>query len=224
MSEKIPLWKMSVFERAAATNTALTIKDMALLLCGLDPEIKVADVPQDRIAPYEFFNRHMAKLIRYSLKTNNNGMRNSGPSYDSQLMFAMAYPLIDPDITPIVIQKKCLECVSHQAGSDEGKDLLIIFGGSELKKLGTALNKSKRGMHRKDDERDNSERLLGVLVKLLACKGGNKYGTSENPNISMIYNDMADLLALEEISITGLAKSTVSQKLSNALRAVKSPN
>lgn len=224
MAEKIPLWKMSVFERAAATNTAVTIKDMALLLCGIDPETKVSDIQQDKKKPYEFFNRHMTKLIKYSVKTNNNSVRNGGPSYDSQLMFAMAYPLIDPEITPIVIQKKCLECISYQAGTEEGKDLLVIFGGSELQKLGTSLNRNKRGMHRKEDERDNSERLLGVLVKLLASKGGNKYGTSEKPNISMIYEDMANLLESEDIPISGLAKSTVSQKISNALRMVNSSN
>ncbi len=83
-------------------------------------------------------------------------------------MFALAYPMIDEDLTPQPIKDRCLKAVATIANKNNGKEILSKLGGEELLAKGVELNKNQRGMHRKEDERVNTEILLGLLVKLLA--------------------------------------------------------
>ncbi|WP_411703543.1 hypothetical protein [Edaphovirga cremea] len=208
--------KMGLFEREAKTPEINT-KQLALLLCGLDPELKASEIPSKYSDAYGIFYRHISKWINASRLFQ----RGNATPLRSDYMFALAYPLIDDEITPEPIQRRCLEAVAELAVRNGGKDALEKLGGKDLLAKGIELSKNQRGIHRKEDEKLNTEKLLGLLVKLISKKVGHSYGTSEKPVMSCIYNDLVKMAEDENISLDGLAKSTVYQKISDSLKTIE---
>ncbi|KMJ45312.1 hypothetical protein AB204_09575 [Xenorhabdus khoisanae] len=207
--------KLGIFEREAKTP-ALNTRQLALLLCGLDPELKTQEIPTEMEKPYNIYYRHIGKWM------NTSGLFRGGNSslHDADKMFALAYPMIDDDLTPQPIKDRCLRAVAIIASKNNGKETLLRLGGEELSIKGAELSKNQRGMHRKEDERANTDILLGLLVKLLAKKVGHSYGTIEKPQISTIYNELCKLADEEGIPLTGLSKSTIYAKIRNSISSI----
>jgi hypothetical protein len=90
----------------------------------------------------------------------------------------------------------------------------------ELLQVGIALKSSKRGLHRKEDEKEYNDKLMGMLVKLIAHKIGHSFGTSKKPSISAILNELYKLADEEGISKTGLSKSAIYEKIRKALNSI----
>lgn len=208
--------KLGIFEREAKTP-ALNVKQLALLLCGEDPEIKSADIPESKNDAYMIYYRHISKWLASSGLFRGG---NSNPQL-SDYMFALAYPMIDDELTPDPIKKRCLEAVAYVAARNNGKEHLLKMGGEELYLKGVELSRNQRGMHRKEDERENTEKLIGYLVKLLAKKVGHSYGTVEKPTTSTIFKDLEKLARENNLSLSGMSKSTVYKKIAESLRAIE---
>lgn len=75
---------------------------------------------------------------------------------------------------------------------------------------------------------ENLLKAFGLLVQLYvdrANRGGKKYGTADNPTVSQIAEDIcqkADNLGLLDKGATGLRKSSVQEKIREALQKLKS--
>ena len=207
--------KLGIFEREAKAPH-LSVKQLAQLLCGVDPSLKTSEIPQDKKEFYEIYHRHISRWLSASELFRGG----SGASHHADYMFALAYPMIDEDLTPEPIKKRCLEAVGVIANQNKGKEHLWLMGGDELLQVGIALKSSKRGLHRKEDEKENNDKLMGMLVKLLANKIGHSYGTSEKPTISTIINELHKLADAEGISRTGLSKSTIYEKIKISVTSV----
>nr|WP_228708744.1 hypothetical protein [Klebsiella pneumoniae] len=82
------------------------------------------------------------------------------------------------------------------------------------------MKSSKRGLHRKEDEKEYNDKLMGMLVKLIAHKIGHSFGTSKKPSISAILNELYKLADEEGISKTGLSKSAIYDKIRKALNSI----
>jgi hypothetical protein len=59
--------------------------------------------------------------------------------------------------------------------------------------------------------------MTGILLKLLAKKQGNAYGTVDNPNIATIKREIDDLAKAHSLSLNGLSKSSFYEKAKIAL-------
>ncbi|PWC12943.1 hypothetical protein [Brenneria corticis] len=208
--------KLGIFEREAKTPE-INVKQLALLLCGEDPDTKTTEIPVDKKSAYDIYYRHISKWLSAS------GLFRGGNQAPQQAdyMFALAYPMIDEEITPEPIKIRCLKAVAYVASRNNGKEHLFQMGGEDLYLKGIELSRNQRGLHRKDDERDNTDKLIGLLVKLLAKKLGNSYGTIEEPTISKIYSELKILADEKNISMAGISKSTVYKKISSSLQILK---
>ncbi|BCU88630.1 hypothetical protein KD5_01230 [Yersinia pseudotuberculosis] len=207
--------KLGIFEREAKTPE-LNVRQLALLLCGENPDTRTAEIPDNKKEAYEIYHRHISKWSSSS-KLFRGG---NATSQQSDYMFALAYPMIDDEITPEPIKRRCLEAVAHVAAKNGGKDHLFRMGGEELHLKGVELSRNQRGLHRKEDESENTEKLLGFLVKLLAKKVGHSYGSIDKPVISTIYNDLVKLAEEQGLSMSGISKSTVYKKISDSLLSI----
>jgi len=209
--------KLGLFEREAR-SPALNVKQLALLLCGEDPELKTAEIPENKVKEYKIYYRHISKWIDAS------GVFNGGNAtpFPSDYMFALAFLMIDPDMTPKPIQERCLESVEIIANKNNGKEILRKLGGEELYKVGLELSKNKRGLHRKDDEADNNSKMIAYLIKLLAYKVGHSYGSASKPVRSTIYNDIIALSKQENLPLIGMSRSTFYEKVKQSLLDLES--
>ena len=207
--------KLGIFEREAKAPE-LNIKQLALLMCGVDPTVKTADIPEAKVEAYNIYYRQLSRWLSAS-KLFRGG---NSTAYPADYMFALAYPLIDEDITPQPIKDRCLAAVALIANQNKGKEHLYAMGGDELLQVGIALKSSKRGLHRKEDEKEYNDKLMGMLVKLIAHKIGHSFGTSKKPSISAILNELYKLADEEGISKTGLSKSAIYDKIRKALNSI----
>lgn len=72
---------------------------------------------------------------------------------------------------------------------------------------------------------ENLLKTFGLLIRLYANKGGKKYRTADDPNVSQIAEDIcqeAENLGLLEHSATGLRKTSVQEKIKEALQKLVS--
>ncbi|MFQ0992305.1 hypothetical protein [Gilliamella apicola] len=91
------------------------------------------------------------------------------------------------------------------------------MGGQELLDIGTDLSKSQRGLYKKDEEQTNIYKMTGMLLKLIAEKQGNLYGTTEKPNIAVIKKAIDEMAKKNNLNLDGLSKSSFYEKAKLAL-------
>ncbi|MEL4887957.1 hypothetical protein N6P31_12880 [Pectobacterium betavasculorum] len=206
---------LGLFEREAK-SPGLNTKQLALLLCGEDPETKVADISNEKKKAYDIYYRHISKWISSSRIFNGT----NATSLPADYMFALAYPMIDDQLTPTPIKDRCLKAVATIAAQNKGKEILHRLGGDELQKKGMELSKNKRGLYKKEDEELNSDKLLALIIKLLVKKVGFSYGEVSKPSVSNIRNDIHKMAEEEGVSLSGLSRSTIDKKIGNALKSL----
>ncbi|WP_048606147.1 hypothetical protein [Providencia rettgeri] len=208
--------KLGLFEREAKSPT-INVKQLSLLLCGLDPELRVDEIPEDKKADYDLYYRHIKKWF------SSSGLFSGTVSVeqDADYMFALAHLLVDDEITPVPIKERCLNAVSQIASKQKGKEILKKLGGSELESLGIELSKNKRGLHRKSDEEINTNKLLGLAVSLLAKKVGGSYYDGKKITVSTIRNDIYKHAKELKVSDVGLRQSTIDKKIGEALKLLE---
>lgn len=91
------------------------------------------------------------------------------------------------------------------------------LGGPPLLELGLTLRRNQRGQYRKTTERENTDRLLFLLIMLLVKNSQRAYGTPESPHLADIWRDIQTLAEREGLPAEGLSRSTIYSKLKSAL-------
>ncbi|MCH4255539.1 hypothetical protein O1613_02475 [Proteus mirabilis] len=208
--------RLGVFEREAKAPT-LNVKQLALLLCGLYPELRVDEIPEERKEDYDIYYRQIKKWF------NSSGLFSGSVAVeqDADYMFALAYELIDDEITPEPIKERCLLAVTQIASQQKGKDILKRLGGADLVSTGVELSKNKRGLHRKEDEEVNTYKLLGLTITLLANKVGGSFYDGNKITVSSIRNAIMKLSEDINLSKKGLSRATLDKKIQEALAILK---
>lgn len=59
------------------------------------------------------------------------------------------------------------------------------LGGPPQLELGLTLRRSQRGQYRKTTERENTDRLLFLLIMLMVKNSHGVYGTPESPHLAL---------------------------------------
>ncbi|ORF45376.1 hypothetical protein [Gilliamella apicola] len=201
--------KMGVFEQATKLPI-IESKELALLLCGLDPYIKIKDIPQDKLADYRSYQNYIERcLSSYGGSMHKKGF--------ADIMFTIAYTLIDEEVTPEPVKQRALKAIINITGTQKWRETLYKLGGQELLDIGTELSKSQRGLYKKDEEQTNIYKMTGMLLKLIAEKQGNLYGTTEKPNIAVIKKAIDEMAKKNNLNLDGLSKSSFYEKAKLAL-------
>lgn len=201
--------KMGVFEQAVKLPIIET-KELALLLCGLEPYTKIKDIPAEMIAEFKTYKNHIERcLYALDLRYRND--------VHADIMFVIAYPLLDENNTPEPVKNRALKAMIRFTRTQKWREMLYTIGGDELLEIGIELSKSQRGQYKKDEEQVNIYKMTGMLLKLLAKKQGNTYGTVDNPNIATIKREIDDLAKAHNLSLNGLSKSSFYEKAKAAL-------
>lgn len=201
--------KMGVFEQAVKLPIIET-KELALLLCGLEPYMKIKDIPAEMIAEFKTYKNHIERcLYALDLRYSSN--------VHADIMFVIAYPLLDENNTPEPVKNRALKAMIRFTRIQKWREMLYTIGGDELLEIGIELSKSQRGQYKKDEEQVNIYKMTGMLLKLLAKKQGNAYGTVDNPNIATIKKEIEDLANAHNLSLDGLSKSSFYEKAKIAL-------
>ncbi|OCF92568.1 hypothetical protein B6D12_07290 [Gilliamella apicola] len=201
--------KMGIFEQATKLPM-IESKELALLLCGLDPYIKIKEIPQDKLADFRSYRNYIERC----LSSYGGGFYQK---YSSDIMFTIAYTLIDEEVTPEPVKQRALKAIINITGTQKWRETLYKLGGQELLDTGTDLSKSQRGMYKKDEEQTNIYKMTGMLLKLIADKQSNSYGTAEKPNIAVIKKAIDEMAKKHNLNLDGLSKSSFYEKAKLAL-------
>ncbi|MBD2809924.1 hypothetical protein ID853_03255 [Xenorhabdus sp. Vera] len=206
-----------VFERFLMQSSS-TINEVSLVIFGLSPFTTAKDIPDD-IKP-------LIKEVRTYMRRNLDsistyyGNRSFTPSTECflDLVLAVAFRYAN-EKTPPVIAENISNAVESFIHRNTWEDHMLAFGGNDLLFTVRQIRKTGRGAHRKEDEQAGTNKLLGLMVKLLASKA-DKYGTSENPKISEIYQDVLSMVEKEGVTMKGLARATFYNKIQKAVASI----
>ncbi len=205
--------RQNIFERAASTP-ALSMRELALLLCGLDLRLQTAAIPENKREYYDIWLYQISRQIKAA------GLQPQGKNkqlYPADEMFALAHLMTDETITPEPIRTRCLLAVTTIANQNLARSWLMRLGGPPLLELGLTLRRNQRGQYLKTTERENTDRLLFLLIMLLVKNSQGAYGTPESPHLADIWRDIQTLAEREGLPAEGLSRSTIYSKLKSAL-------
>lgn len=202
--------RQSLFERA--TNMpALSARELTLLLCGLDLRLRTTAIPDSQREHYDIWLYLINRQIRAA------GLQPQDKSkqlYLADEMFALSCLMTDEIITPEPIRARCLKAVATIASQNQARSWLMRLGGPPLLELGLALHRNQRGQYRKIAEKENTDKLLFLLMRLLIKNSDGAYGTPDSPHLA----NMHILVQHEGLPAEGLSRSTIYSKLKTALR------
>lgn len=217
MTDTKSILKSDVFERFLMQSSS-TINEVSLVVFGIPPFTAVKDIPED-IGPLVKEVRLYMKRCLNSLSSYYKNM-NFYPTTECymELVLASAYRYINEN-TPEVIEKKIASSVEYFVYSNKWESHIRAFGGDELLMIVSEHRKTGRGAHRKEVEQNGTNKILGLVIKLLTSKS-SKYGTPEKPKTSEIYTDILKMAQAEEVTMTGLGRATFYNKVKDALQAI----
>ncbi|HDL8091164.1 TPA: hypothetical protein PXQ40_003532, partial [Yersinia enterocolitica] len=103
--------------------------------------------------------------------------------------------------------------------------VLLPFIGGEAEELGRRIISNNRGLYKKDEEIVNLNKLLGIVVDLLAQEKNKKNpskGIKKDSAVCVehIKEAIDEYIAKNDISSDGLRASSLRAKLSSALKAI----
>ncbi|KGT88314.1 hypothetical protein NG99_21380 [Erwinia typographi] len=211
---------INAFERLAAQRL-VTIAEVVNAIYAINPNTKVKDLNEDDVEEIQDIRKAVTRNIRY-LKIRVGSVNEE---LDADLAFAAAYDYISEDITPKEIIERIKDAVIAFHYSNDWQNYMMAFGGRSLVEIVGQVRKTGRGQHRKSDEEKGNQKMMGLLIKLLADKhSSGKYGETHKPKISEIYKDVLALAEKEKISDKGIKRATFNAKASAALKAVYDEN
>ncbi len=217
MNETRSVLNADLFERFLMQSSS-TINEVSLVVFGLPPFTAVKNIPED-IKPLIAEVRLYMKRCLNALSSHHKNI-NFHPSTECymELVLASAYRYIN-EKTPVIIATSIRSSVQYFVYSNKWEDYMRAFGGNELLRIVSEHRKTGRGAHRKEVEQNGTNKIMGLVLKLLVSKS-NKYGSPEKPKISEIYADILKVAETEEATMAGLAKATFYNKVNDAFQAI----
>lgn len=213
----INILKKSPIERLCA-SVSITPHEMALALAGLNPSMRIGDVPQDKFEQVESARTMIARAIWL----HSGRKAGKDEPYRAGDIFLASFPFIEAG-TPEAIITAVTDAIDDLRGTKNWEEKALNLGGRRLVSHIKETSRSGRGQYkyRKLDEEQGNMKMMGLLVLLLVKKSGTTaYIQDGEPNRSAIYRDVEALMKEKGISPKGIAKSTFMQKISAALLAV----
>ncbi|KGA36060.1 hypothetical protein KU74_06190 [Pectobacterium brasiliense] len=208
--------KMDDFERFTKLKE-VNSREMALAILGVNPFAKKKETSED----IEKEVSQLQTILRQNLAVNQGEHLQHNVRTESTKYFAESYSLIDLDVTPKPIIDKCNEVIANIAINHKNwKEELRKYGDNDLVEHWRAVRKNKRGIYRKEHEKENTDKLIALLIMLLSDKFGNKYGTVKNPSKREIYRDLVILAEKEGVSLKGIKESSFYNKVKESFNSL----
>ncbi|MBA0216448.1 hypothetical protein H4F33_03905 [Pectobacterium brasiliense] len=217
--------EMDAFERFTKLK-GVTAQQMALAILGINPFSDPKDIPKDiekDVSQLRTILRQNAGSntnikLQHNEKSNINLQHNE--RIDAKIYFAESYKFINIEYTPKPIFDKCHEVINNIAREVRWKEKLLEYGDDELIEYGRSIRKSGRGIYRQEHEKENTDKLLALLIMLLADKLGNKYGTAKEPSKREIYRALVSLAEKEGVSLKGIKESSFYNKVKKSFNSL----
>lgn len=216
MTEKKSILSADIFERFLMQNTS-TINEVSLVIFGLSPFTTIRNIP-DELKQYITETRLYMRRNLNTLSHIYNRMFAPTVECDCYLVMASAYRYTN-ELTPDVIKSAVMKSVEMFIYSNKWEDHINAFGGEGLLQLVRDIRKTGRGDHKKNAEMEGTNKIVGLLVKLLASKSA-KYGTPDKPKVSEIYKDVLMIVEAEDLTTKGIARPTFYNKIKHALESI----
>ena len=159
--------RKSPIERLCS-SVSITPHEMAVALAGLNPSMRISDVPEENFEYVDFVRTHLARAIKVY-----RGEKTSKDEPCHALdIFLASYPFIDTN-TPEIIVQKISEAIDDLRGTKGWEEKARNLGGLQLVNYIKETNRSGRGQHRKQDEENGTMKMMGLIVHLLIKKSGS---------------------------------------------------
>ncbi|CQJ04511.1 hypothetical protein OU748_003608 [Yersinia enterocolitica] len=228
--------KMNEFERVA-TLPSITIDELAKCLVGISPNTAKKNIKQDKLEIITHINMRMTRTLEEIFKAHEiprvtrYGQFKAVPhpvSSDERIITdiicSTGFNCRDDEDTPEAILERCKIAVSNIAINNKTRVLLPFIGG-EAEELGKRIISNNRGLYKKDEEIVNLNKLLGIVVDLLAQEKNKKNpskGIKKDSAVCVehIKEAIDEYIAKNDISSDGLRASSLRAKLSSALKAI----
>ncbi|WP_447884146.1 hypothetical protein [Serratia fonticola] len=201
-------FKLNSLERVTKTSR-ITPHEVALALAGVNPNYRISECPADLIDDIKDLRKVLSRSMS---KATGQHASTDGPQ-DANELFAAAYPYIDPALTPQIVKDRIDEAINFLLNFNSWREIFYNLGGMELLERAVSMKKTGRGLHRKEDEQENTDKLIALLVMLLAEKVKGKYGSPDEPVKSEIFKDIEKIAESRRISLKGVGKSTYYKKI-----------
>lgn len=204
MSNKKCTDKYFYFERIAITSP----REVALAMLGFDYDLEDSELEDEDLEEVNRLKRAIAR--RLQTITTRAGSNTNYPAHE---VLAAAYVFQRDDVypTPKEVRGMIINAVQKFTTFKGWKEKLISLGGDELFELGKRLKHSNRGLHKRDDEYRNNNKLIALLVELL-----QKNGKSSYKELSVIYMDITSLCKERGVSIDGIKNASFYKKVKDA--------
>lgn len=183
----------------------LEARHLALLLLGLDASQPAKNLPEEHQENYRILHDAISRTIKATGMVS--APANKRMFYADE-MFALAWRLIDDEITPPEVKDRSLKAVIKLSHNSRGRKWLKTLGDNALPDLTASALPSSRGWHKRDKARENTARLCWLLVQLLVEETQGRYGTSDKPASDRILRKLKALSLEQEQSSDGLGRGT----------------
>ncbi len=196
--------RQNLFEREC-NMLLLEARHLALLLLGLDASQPANALPEEHQEHYRILHDALSRTIKAT------GMISAPANkrmFYADEMFALAWRLIDDELTPPEIKARSLKAVMKLSRNSRGRKWLKTLGDDALPDLTASAQPSQRGMHKRDKARENTARLCWLLVQLLVEETDGHYGTSDKPASNRILRKLKTLTQERGLPFDRLGRGT----------------
>ncbi|RJL46502.1 hypothetical protein D5078_10195 [Pectobacterium carotovorum] len=207
--------EMDAFERFTQLK-GVNAQEMALAILGINPFSDPKDIPKD----IEKDVYQLRTILRQNAGINENKNLQYNDRIEAEKYFSESYRFINIEYTPKPIIDKCHKVINSIAREVGWKENLLKYGDNELIEYGRSIRKSGRGIYRQEHEKENTDKLIALLIMLLADKLGNKYGTAKEPSKREIYRDLINLAEKEAVSLKGIKESSFYNKVKKSFNSL----
>ncbi|WP_368627218.1 hypothetical protein, partial [Salmonella enterica] len=138
--------RQNLFEREC-DMPLLEARHLALLLLGLDASQPANALPEEHQENYRILHDAISRTIKATGMVS--APANKRMFYADE-MFALAWRLIDDELTPSEVKDRSLKAVMKLSRNSRGRKWLKTLGDDALPDLTASTQPSLRGMHKRD--------------------------------------------------------------------------
>lgn len=197
------------------SSASIEPQEMGLVMVGLNPNMRMTDVPSGLKGHVDTIRRCIARAIE---AYTGNKVNTNTPCLALDVLLA-GYPFIN-ESTPKVVTLRIEEAIDRVRGKELGKEKAEALGGIGLYNFIEETNKSGRGQHRKKDEDIGTLKMMGLLIKLITKKDSKLLKASGEINTTELYKNIIKTIEDEKTNIKGVGKSTFFDKTRRAILSI----